>query len=127
MSNAMCWLNGELMPATEARVPVLDHVLLYGDVSFDFPGHPLRIQTGDDAIKTGKHEKRQEHDECLKIDSDWVHLRACQECGATLCCDSLPNRHATRHAQVSGHPVIASADPGERWLYCHPDNAFAEY
>ena len=25
------------------------------------------------------------------------------------------------------HPVIASAEPGERWLYCYPDDAFAEY
>ena len=25
------------------------------------------------------------------------------------------------------HPVIASAEPGERWLYGYPDDAFAEY
>jgi len=24
-------------------------------------------------------------------------------------------------------PVIASAEPGERWMYCYPDDAFAEY
>jgi hypothetical protein len=68
-----------------------------------------------------------ECDECVQIGSDWVHLRTCQECGATLCCDSSPNRHASKHAHVSGHPVIASAQPGERWLYCYPDEAFAEY
>jgi hypothetical protein len=28
---------------------------------------------------------------------------------------------------VSQHPVIASAEPGEKWLYCYPDDAFAEY
>jgi len=50
-----------------------------------------------------------------------------QTCGATLCCDSSPNRHAREHAQASGHPVIASAEPRERWLYCYPDEAFAEY
>jgi hypothetical protein len=33
----------------------------------------------------------------------------------------------TKHARASGHPVIASAEPGERWLYCYPDDAFAEY
>jgi len=38
-----------------------------------------------------------------------------------------PNRHATKHARTSGHPVIASAEPGERWLYCYPDDEFAEY
>ncbi|PYR68107.1 MAG: hypothetical protein DMF88_10530 [Acidobacteria bacterium] len=59
--------------------------------------------------------------------SSWVHLRTCQTCGVTLCCDSSPNRHTTRHAQISGHPVVASAETGERWLYCYPDDAFAEY
>ena len=63
----------------------------------------------------------------MPLGDSWVHLRTCQTCGKTLCCDNSPNRHATRHAQVSGHPVIASAEPGERWLYCYPDDAVAEY
>ena len=79
------------------------------------------------AIATIKHPKRLECEECVKIGSEWVHLRTCQECGATLCCDNSPNRHATRHAMKSGHPVIASAQPDERWLFCDPDNEFAEY
>jgi hypothetical protein len=66
-------------------------------------------------------------EECVLIGSPWMHLRTCQECGVTLCCDSSPNRHATKHARASGHPVIASAEPNERWLYCYPDDAFAEY
>jgi hypothetical protein len=66
-------------------------------------------------------------EECVKIGSKWVHLRTCQTCGATLCCDSSPNRHATGHARATTHPVVASAEPGERWLYCYPDDAFAEY
>jgi hypothetical protein len=70
---------------------------------------------------------RRECDDCVKIGARWVHLRTCQECGTTLCCDSSPNRHATKHAHTSGHPVIASAEPGERWLYCYPDDAIAEY
>lgn len=64
---------------------------------------------------------------CVATGSTWVHLRTCQSCGVTLCCDSSPNRHATGHARSSGHPVIASAEPGERWLYRYPDDAFAEY
>ena len=32
---------------------------------------------------------------------------------------SSPNRHASKHARASGHPVIASAQPNERWLYCY--------
>jgi hypothetical protein len=70
---------------------------------------------------------RRECEECVRAGAQWVHLRTCQQCGATLCCDSSPNRHATRHARESGHPVIASAEPGERWLYCYPDDAFAQY
>ena len=66
-------------------------------------------------------------EECLKIGSGWVHLRTCQECGVTLCCDNSPNKHATKHALATQHPVIASAEPGERWLFCYPDNEFAEY
>ena len=70
---------------------------------------------------------RLECEECVKIGSQWVHLRTCQECGVTLCCDSSPNRHASKHARTVGHPVIASAQPGERWLYCYPDDSFTEY
>ena len=32
---ALCWLNGRLMPAAEASVSVLDHGLLYGDGVFE--------------------------------------------------------------------------------------------
>ena len=79
------------------------------------------------AITTVRHAKRRECEECVKIGAQWVHLRTCQQCGTTQCCDDSPNRHASKHARASGHPVIASAEPGERWLYCYPDDAFAEY
>ena len=79
------------------------------------------------AIKNVKGPKRRECEECVKMGSRWVHLRTCQECGGTRCCDSSPHRHASKHAHASGHPVIASAEPGERWLYCYPDDAFVEY
>jgi len=79
------------------------------------------------AVTTVKHPKRRECEECVKTGSPWAHLRTCQACGTTRCCDDSPNRHATQHARASGHPVIASAEPGERWLYCYPDDAMAEY
>jgi hypothetical protein len=66
-------------------------------------------------------------EECMKTGERWVQLRTCQTCGVTLCCDSSPNRHASRHARAANHPVIASAEPGERWLYCYIDEVFAEY
>jgi hypothetical protein len=79
------------------------------------------------AIKTVKHPVKRECAECVKIGAQWVHLRVCQQCGATLCCDDSPNRHATKHANATKHPVIASGEPGERWLYCYPDDLFVEY
>jgi hypothetical protein len=80
-----------------------------------------------DGVTAVRRPVRHECDECVKIGSAWVHLRTCQECGATLCCDNSPNQHATRHAKATHHPVIASAEPGEQWLYCYPDEEFAEY
>jgi uncharacterized UBP type Zn finger protein len=57
---------------------------------------------------------------------DWVHLRTCLTCGHVGCCDSSKNHHATKHFNHTKHPVIASAQPGERWLYCYPDDQMAE-
>ncbi|MBK7972338.1 MAG: UBP-type zinc finger domain-containing protein [Deltaproteobacteria bacterium] len=80
-----------------------------------------------EAITELEHANRRECGECVEIGATWVHLRTCQTCGTTRCCDDSPNRHATAHAHASQHPVISSAEPGERWLYCYPDDAFAEY
>ncbi|HEX6761786.1 MAG TPA: UBP-type zinc finger domain-containing protein [Gaiellaceae bacterium] len=60
-------------------------------------------------------------EECLKIGSGWVHLRMCQSCGKIGCCDSSPNRHASRHAREVGHPVARSVEPGEDWSWCFVD------
>ena len=79
------------------------------------------------AIEFVKLPKHRECDECVKIGAGWVHLRTCQACGSTLCCDSSPNQHASKHARADHHPVIASAEQGERWLYCYPDDALAAY
>jgi hypothetical protein len=80
-----------------------------------------------DAIDEVRPPQRRACEDCVKIGARWVHLRTCQACGGTRCCDDSPNRHASKHAAATGHPVIASAEPGERWLYCYPDDAFAEY
>ena len=80
-----------------------------------------------EGITSLKQPHRAECEECVKIGAQWVHLRTCQTCGVTLCCDSSPNRHASKHARASHHPVVASAEVGERWLYCFVDDAFSEY
>lgn len=72
-------------------------------------------------------EKGHVCEECIKHNGHWVHLRTCQSCGATLCCDASPAQHMTQHYHETGHPVVASAEPGEQWLWCYRDQKFAEY
>jgi len=60
--------------------------------------------------------------ECLEAGDEWVHLRLCMSCGHVGCCDSSPNKHATKHAHRTRHPTIKSFEPGEDWAYCYPDD-----
>ena len=56
--------------------------------------------------------------ECLASPKGWwFHLRRCAECGHIGCCDSSPSQHASKHAAATGHPIIASFEPGEDWFY----------
>lgn len=71
--------------------------------------------------------KKLECEECVKHDGEWVHLRTCQTCGGTFCCDSSPARHMTAHYHETGHPVVISAEPGEQWIWCYKDESFADY
>ena len=66
-------------------------------------------------------------EECTKVGGRWVHLRTCQTCGVTLCCDTSPSKHMTQHFNETGHPVVISAEPGENWLWCYEDEAFVRY
>jgi len=63
-------------------------------------------------------------EECLAAGDRWVHLRLCLDCGQVGCCNDSKNRHAMKHAQATGHAVIRSLEPGERWQYCYADDAF---
>jgi hypothetical protein len=60
-------------------------------------------------------------EECLRDGTRWVHLRLCLTCGHVGCCDSSPQRHATRHFQETEHPVMRSFEPGEAWRWCFVD------
>ncbi|SCL19627.1 cation:proton antiporter [Micromonospora inyonensis] len=60
-------------------------------------------------------------EDCLRAGTSWVHLRTCLTCGHVGCCDSSPERHASRHQQDRDHPIMASAEPGEEWAYCYLD------
>ncbi|WP_067815911.1 UBP-type zinc finger domain-containing protein [Actinomadura kijaniata] len=65
-------------------------------------------------------------EECLRDGTRWVHLRLCLTCGHVGCCDSSPQRHATRHFHDSrredpAHAVVRSFEPGEDWRWCFVD------
>ncbi|MCW2806567.1 MAG: sodium:proton antiporter [Marmoricola sp.] len=59
--------------------------------------------------------------DCLREGTAWVHLRMCVSCGHVGCCDSSPQRHASRHHEETTHPVMRSAEPGEDWRWCFVD------
>jgi uncharacterized UBP type Zn finger protein len=62
--------------------------------------------------------------ECLEMGDKWVHLRLCLACGHVGCCDSSKNRHASRHAEETGHPIVRSFQPGEDWRWCYVDETY---
>lgn len=59
--------------------------------------------------------------DCLASGGRWVHLRLCLSCGRVGCCDSSPNRHASKHAAEHAHPIVATFEPGEDWSWCYVD------
>jgi uncharacterized UBP type Zn finger protein len=65
-------------------------------------------------------------EECLKIGSDWVHLRLCLTCGHVGCCDSSRHKHATKHFHRSTHPIVQSLEPSEDWKWCYVDEVLIE-
>ena len=62
--------------------------------------------------------------ECLAAGGWWFHLRRCAQCGHIGCCDSSPNQHASKHSAATGHPIITSFEPGERWFYDYRSGEF---
>jgi hypothetical protein len=74
-----------------------------------------------DQIRAVEPSTREGCEDCLAMGGRWVHLRMCLTCGHVGCCDSSPNRHATKHAHGSGHPIVQSFEPGESWRWCYVD------
>ncbi len=65
-------------------------------------------------------------EDCLRIGGKWMHLRLCVVCGHVGCCDTSPNKHATKHFRQTGHPLIKSFERGEDWGWCYVDEVFFE-
>jgi monovalent cation/hydrogen antiporter len=66
-------------------------------------------------------------EDCLKEGTQWVHLRQCMVCGHVGCCDSSPERHATRHFHETHHPVMRSIEPDDRWTWCYVHEVSGEF
>jgi uncharacterized UBP type Zn finger protein len=64
--------------------------------------------------------------ECLRIGDTWFHLRVCMTCGQVGCCDQSKNRHARKHFEQTGHPVVKSFQPGEKWMWCFADEVYVK-
>jgi uncharacterized UBP type Zn finger protein len=64
-------------------------------------------------------------EDCVLTGDTWVHLRSCLTCGHVGCCDSSPNRHASKHSHHTAHPLVRSAEPGEAWIWCYVDQVEA--
>jgi uncharacterized UBP type Zn finger protein len=63
---------------------------------------------------------------CMEEGTRTVHLRMCLTCGKVGCCDSSRAKHARRHYEQTGHPLIRSIEPGEEWVWCYPDHAYLD-
>jgi len=50
----------------------------------------------------------------------------CLSCGNVACCDSSKNRHATKHFDATGHPIMRSIEPGENWKWCYVDRVMVD-
>ncbi len=77
--------------------------------------------THKDTIAAVKPSTTEGCEDCLKMGGQWVHLRLCLSCGHVGCCDSSPNKHATKHAGEVDHPIVQSFEPGESWRWCYVD------
>ena|SRR5215204_1213016 len=51
--------------------------------------------------------------QCVAMSDTWARLGTCMACGQVECCGSPKNGHARKHADVAGHPIARSKEPGE--------------
>src|SRR3712207_5619015 len=64
---------------------------------------------------------------CVECEAEggwWLHLRRCAACGHIGCCETSPSQHARAHALASGHPLVRSFEPGERWFWSYAEGRY---
>jgi monovalent cation:H+ antiporter-2, CPA2 family len=97
---------------------------LVGD-GFEFVGHETIVEGCPHVDVMPAAPVSDGCEDCRKLGDEWTHLRVCLQCGYVGCCDDSRNRHATAHHEATGHPAIASLEPGETWRYCYVDEVLA--
>ena len=65
-------------------------------------------------------------EDCLKTGDTWVSLRLCLTCGHVGCCNSSKNKHATKHFEVTNHPIIQDFSENLNWKWCYIDKEYVE-
>lgn len=63
-------------------------------------------------------------EECSEEGLEWVELRACLTCGHVGCCDSSVGKHATKHFEETGHPIMQSYRTDDEWMWCYVDKMY---
>jgi TerC family integral membrane protein len=97
-----------------------------------FPGTPTGGAEQANASCTHRDQirdvgpKTQGCEECTRLGEQWVHLRICLTCGHVGCCDDSKHRHATRHFESTGHPIVRALGSGENWTWCYVDRVTVE-
>jgi uncharacterized UBP type Zn finger protein len=61
--------------------------------------------------------------DCVAVGDTWPELRMCLVCGYVGCCDQAKNKHARKHFELTGHPLMRSIQPGADWMWCYADRA----
>ena len=65
--------------------------------------------------------------ECEKIGSTWTAIRLCMTCSEVGCCDSSEHKHARKHFEKTGHPIIKSLPLQENsWKWCYVDDRYVD-
>jgi len=74
------------------------------------------------------HKKKKEFHQiqktvkCEKEHLPVVAIRMCLTCGHVGCCDSSIGKHAAKHFQETGHPVMKSIqESSQKWCYVHEE------
>ena len=66
-------------------------------------------------------------EQCIELESKWVHLRMCLVCGHVGCCSSSKHDHAGQHFKETGHPLTTPyQQPEMDWIWCYEDKALLD-